>query len=121
MWILRVTKHQRCAFMWSRPSLFLLININITKEKRFRLILPLPLFIIYGFSDMIMDMMDFAALFVPRKAKHKIGEHSKVSFQTVHSSMTCAHLFLKGLFMIKAPWELCSVDADGVKANIKFY
>jgi len=101
--------------------LFLLINIKITKGKKIRFVLPLPLFIIYGFSDMILDMMDFAALFMPKKAKLKADAKSKVSFQTVHSSMTCAHLIIKDLFFIKAPWELCSVDADGVLVKIKFY
>ncbi len=101
--------------------MFLLINIKIMKGKKVRLVLPLPLFIICGFSDMILDMMDFAALFVPKKAKHRVDTGSKVSFQTVHSSMTCVHLILRDLFLIKAPWELCSVDTDEVRVRVKFY
>lgn len=112
---------QRCEYMLNRPALFLIVSINIKKEKHFRLFLPLPVFLVYSFTEMILDIMDFAALFVPKNARTIKGKHSSVSFQTVHSGMTCAHLVVKDIFSIKAPWELCSVDADGVKIRIKFY
>lgn len=107
--------------MLNRPALFLVVSINVTKDKHIRLFLPVPVFLVYSFTEMILDIMDFAALFVPKKARAIKGKHSSVSFQTVHSGMTCAYLIIKDIFSIKAPWELCSVDAEGVKIKIKFY
>lgn len=107
--------------MSNRPALFLLVSVKVTKGRNFRLVLPLPVFVVYTFFEMMLDIADFASLFVPKNKKSQSCGKSKTSFSAVHSGMICAHLVIKDLFTIKAPWELCSIDTDDVKVKVKFY
>ena len=107
--------------MPSRPAVFVLVSVKVNKEKHFRLTLPVPVFLVYSLTEMILDITDFAALFVPKKARRVNDKHSSVSFHTVHSSIKCADLLIKSAFTAEVPWELCDVDTDGIKVKIKLY
>lgn len=48
-------KKQRFAYMLSRPVFFLWISIRIEGDSKFRLALPIPLFILFLLSDIAED------------------------------------------------------------------
>lgn len=107
----------RCEFMLSRPALFLVVKIRF---KKFRITVPLPLYIFLIFLEMALDFFDFIMLFIPKK-KHAVAVNKdSASIITAFSVVRTVYTVVFELMESCSSWELCSIETQDFMINVKF-
>jgi hypothetical protein len=94
----------------------------------FRLCWPIPLFILTIFLDVMVDLTDLASFFVrhakeietDREGKHgKHGKRGKQGIIAMNRVSRSVYTLLYQDLAISEPWELVSVEAEGVLIKVK--
>lgn len=102
--------------MWNRGFRTLWIKVHTTGERHFYLSFPVSLYVFQELFDCVLDIMEFACLFVPKHppahSPHTIT--ARAVKELIHS--------MKKLFrsLIECePYELVEVSAKNVMVSIK--
>lgn len=99
----------------SRPALFLLISVK-TGKMPFRIVWPIPLFILWMLLDIAADLAAAAALLPVRSHPEETGEKQfAVRFR---SAVLCAEAVLREALTISGPQELVCVETERTRFRL---
>ncbi len=91
------------------------VKVHVNKDKHFYLNLPISLYAFEELLDCVMDLLDLACFFTPKK---QIINSSSVSVHTVKDLMKALIKLLDSLVDTE-PYDLVNVEVNNVKVSIK--
>jgi len=105
----------------NRPARFILVSLKNEKKTPFRINWPFPLFILLMFSDMLVDLTDFAALFTRRENRFRAygGTDKKISVRIINGWVKCIDGVLRESLSISETWEFLHIETQDVFIRIR--
>lgn len=117
MWIpAKETTRQKYASMWNRPVFLLIISVRIKGSRNFRLFLPIPLYLIYMFSDIVDDYSGLLPHFL-RKSIRIQGK--EVSPEVIRCAVSSAAELIRELAFSTGPFDFADIDINDEKEHVK--
>jgi hypothetical protein len=102
--------------MWNRGFRILWVKVHITGEHQFFLSLPISLYVFQELFDCVLDLMDFACLFVPKNPPAHLS--NAISARSVKELIQATDNLFHSITHCE-PYDLVEVNAKNVTVSIK--
>lgn len=102
--------------MWNRGFRILWVKVHITGEHHFFLSLPISLIVFQELFDCVLDLMEFACLFIPKNPPAHIPY--AISAQSVKDLIQATDKLFRSITDCE-PYDLVEVNAKNVTVSIK--